>query len=539
MPDAVSVELSSEPGSYNGGSGDFVTVNLLELTGDSLDPRAARGDTCGANRIRRRRAAVIAASAAGGLSRPARAISSLCRSHRALRWKEGKLKKDGFESSAEAICAQSSSTLSCHRLPGTRCRASRRAQRSTLSARSARQGSSRVAECAASLLTEFLGIRFEKLNCWRSHCSERAGSVSSFAQQPCSLRSGASADWGRSKPQSHQLAHARSDPRHSCQVTHCAARSSDRSSHSGKCPPAYRERTGTEARCWRDSSRRFWAKLGNRKLTGGLRRHLRGPIFSRSFRSCQARRSSTDSESWENSQREARGSRGGSRKQGAQGLERPRRRSKVLAQTRRCLSIAALWQLPQPQVVHRHDRCGPGRGKVWKPAASKCSASPHQRCSGIGIPRFVPRNAVGMAHLGHSRPRRAEPCSLGPAEQIAPTTKTGRLGCSAQEYGCLRSDWVRRNRAQYRPHQERDPVRARPTKCQGRQRKRGQEGRVRRGMIRPGPDPPGHPPGPRLPDFSNSPLLGGEGGGRGESSSLVSKNRGKGHGSLAFCISVP
>ena len=92
-PDAVSVELSSEPGSYNGGSGDFVTVNLLELTGDSLDPRAARGDTCGANRIRRRRAAVIAASAAGGLSRQARAISSLCRSHRALRWKEGKLKK--------------------------------------------------------------------------------------------------------------------------------------------------------------------------------------------------------------------------------------------------------------------------------------------------------------------------------------------------------------------------------------------------------------------------------------------------------------
>ena len=37
MPDAVSVELSLELGSYNGGSGDFVTVNLLELTGDSSD----------------------------------------------------------------------------------------------------------------------------------------------------------------------------------------------------------------------------------------------------------------------------------------------------------------------------------------------------------------------------------------------------------------------------------------------------------------------------------------------------------------------
>ena len=35
--DAVSVELSLELGSYNGGSGDFVTVNLLELTGDSSD----------------------------------------------------------------------------------------------------------------------------------------------------------------------------------------------------------------------------------------------------------------------------------------------------------------------------------------------------------------------------------------------------------------------------------------------------------------------------------------------------------------------
>ena len=76
-------------------------------------------------------------------------------------------------------------------------------------------------------------------------------------------------------------------------------------------------------------------------------------------------------------------------------------------------------------------------------------------------------------------PRRTERC--GP-----PPQRTGRHGCSAQEYGCLRSDWVRRNRAQNRPHQERDPVRARSPKCQGRQRKSGQEGRARRGVIRPG-----------------------------------------------------
>ena len=47
------------------------------------------------------------------------------------------------------------------------------------------------------------------------------------------------------------------------------------------------------------------------------------------------------------------GSRGVSRKQGAQGFDRPRRRSMVLAQTRRCLPVAAVRQLPQPHAVRR------------------------------------------------------------------------------------------------------------------------------------------------------------------------------------------
>ena len=37
MPHADAVEVSWVPGSYSGASGDFVVVNLVELTGDSSD----------------------------------------------------------------------------------------------------------------------------------------------------------------------------------------------------------------------------------------------------------------------------------------------------------------------------------------------------------------------------------------------------------------------------------------------------------------------------------------------------------------------
>ena len=73
-------------------------------------PRAARGDTCGAHGLRRRRTPPLATSAARCLSGPARAILSLRRSHHAFRWKESKLKEGGLESGSEAIHAQGSST---------------------------------------------------------------------------------------------------------------------------------------------------------------------------------------------------------------------------------------------------------------------------------------------------------------------------------------------------------------------------------------------------------------------------------------------
>ena len=112
----------------------------------------------------------------------------------------------------------------------------------------------------------------------------------------------------------------------------------------------------------------------------------------------------------------------------AQRFERPQRRSMVLAQARRCLPIAAVWQLPQPQAVHRHDRCGPGRGKVWKPAASKCFAAPHLGCSGIGIPGSVPRNGAEDGPSWASKTQKGRALLLGPPQNRAPrwpTTKNG------------------------------------------------------------------------------------------------------------------
>ena len=56
----------------------------------------------------------------------------------------------GLESGSESIHAQGSSTLPRQRFPGTCCRSSQGAQRSTLPARNARKGSFRVGECAFS-----------------------------------------------------------------------------------------------------------------------------------------------------------------------------------------------------------------------------------------------------------------------------------------------------------------------------------------------------------------------------------------------------
>ena len=226
-------------------------------------------------------------------------------------------------------------------------------------------------------------------------------------------------------------------------ATDFAARSRERNCQSRRCPPAFRERTGAEARFWWDSSRRFRTKPGSRKLTGGgVRCHLRGPVLSRVFWTCQARRSGADSESCENSQGEAQGSRGVSRKQGAQGFERPRRRSMVLAQTRRCLPVAAVRRLPEPQAVRRHDRCGPRRGKVWKPAASKCSASPHYVVLEPASQDPSHETEWGWPILGIQDPEGRLLPPGPPAEQSAVVVLpqgAGRLGCSAQELGASAS----------------------------------------------------------------------------------------------------
>ena len=41
----------------------------------------------------------------------------------------------------------------------------------------------------------------------------------------------------------------------------------------------------------------------------------------------------------------------------------------VLAQRRRHVLASVVWELPQPQEVHRHDRGGPQRGQVGTLAA--------------------------------------------------------------------------------------------------------------------------------------------------------------------------
>ena len=140
-----------------------------------------------------------------------------------------------------------------------------------------------------------------------------------------------------------------------------------------------------------DSPRCFRAKPSNREFSGGIRCHFRGSVVSRSVWSFQAWRPGADSEGGENPQGETRG--------------HSSSREQDVAQTRRRVPVAAMRQLPQPQAVRRHDRCGPRRGKVGKPAESNCSSSSHLRCAGIGVAGSSPRNGGGMAHIGDEEGR--------------------------------------------------------------------------------------------------------------------------------------
>ena len=154
-----------------------------------------------------------------------------------------------------------------------------------------------------------------------------------------------------------------------------------------------------------DSPRRFRAKPSNREFSGGPRCHFRRSVVSGGVWSFQAWRPGADSEGGENPQGETRGSHSSSRKQNAQRFECPRWRGIVLAQTRRRVPVAAMRQHPQPHAVRRHDRCGPRRRKVGKPAESNCSSSSHSRCAGTGVAGSIPRNGVGMAHIGDEEGR--------------------------------------------------------------------------------------------------------------------------------------
>ena len=246
------------------------------------------------------------------------------------------------------------------------------------------------------------------------------------------------------------------------------------------------------------------AKPSNREFTGGIRCHFRRSVLSRGVWNFQAWRTGADGEGGENPQGETRGH-SSSRKQDAQIFECPRWRGMVLAQTRRRVPVAAMRQLPQPHPVRRHYCCGPRRGKVGKPAESNCYSS-HLRCAGIGVAGSIPRNGMGMAQ----GPCLA-PWAAGQSAMIAYHKERVTLDAARKTMGWLWSDRFRRKRAERRLHQEGGPGGTRPLKCEWRQGEGRQEGRARRGTIRPGRDPPGHPPGPRLPDISKSPLSGGWG----------------------------
>ena len=140
---------------------------------------------------------------------------------------------------------RTSSALSRQRFARTCCPSSRGAQRSTLPARNARKRSVRVGDVCS----------------WASHRKPREAQLLGASlcracwdsQLPVfSLRTSASAAWERMHDQVPaipvKLWTSRPDPLN------------ETASLGGA--PAYRERTGAEARFWWDSSRRFWTKPG-------------------------------------------------------------------------------------------------------------------------------------------------------------------------------------------------------------------------------------------------------------------------------------
>ena len=187
MPDAIGVELSLEPGSYSGASGDFATVNSGadgRLVGP---PRAARGrylwSLCG---VRRQWAPPRAPRSAQAVLNPWRKCRVFCRER--SKFKEA-------DPSAEAAHAQESSTTRRQRLPGAHGGAAREAQWATLSARTSVKISYPVCERSSGPLAETSWTRSVRLGGWGTHFAERAGSIGSFSQRCYCLRTGSGAAW--------------------------------------------------------------------------------------------------------------------------------------------------------------------------------------------------------------------------------------------------------------------------------------------------------------------------------------------------------
>ena len=171
------------------------------------------------------------------------------------------------------------------------------------------------------------------------------------------------------------------------------------------------------------------------------------------------------------------------------------------------------------QFPHHHDRCSSRREQIRK---SPCSITFTLFWSRRR--RTNPRDGVGMAHFWAFRTQRAGPLPWAPAEESAVVAyHKERVTLEAARAWGLWCDIIQGKRVGRRPHQGRASGRAR------------QEGRARRGMIRPGRDPPASSPEPRLPNFSKSPFPA-----RGrESCSLVLRNWGRGRSFSVSCISVP
>ena len=392
MPHADAVELSWVPGSYSGASGDVATVNLLELMGDSSD-RLELIDEIPVE--------LMAFDENWRLSLPPQLLEV---SHAQLRPNSapgaaaaspavklrGKFKEGGREPSSKAAHAQRSSTPHRQRLPGAHGRSSRGVQRTTLSARYGRYGSYCV-ECASRLFTE------------------TSGPGSAVLQPAYGLELCLGAERALEAPAARCTGQISAPP--------VKPRTSQRDSLNEaaslggallRVANALEQKHG----CAGDSPRRFRAKPSNREFSGGLRCHFWRSVLSRGVWSFQAWRPGADSEGGENPQGETRGH-SSSRKQDAQRFECPRWRGMVLTQTRRRVRVAAMRQLPQPQEVRRHDRCGSRRGKVGQLALSNCSSSSLLRCAGIGGRRIRPTKWRGDGPYWAFRTQRGHALLLG------------------------------------------------------------------------------------------------------------------------------